>query len=393
MKSIYVPQSKLAQVKGVLKQFNKLLHTNGVSQLQYEISKPLVRDWYVTERNWVENKWVDSGIKKKVKLHKIDIEHMLVDIEGLSPVAFLNSKVSDFSDLLNEPVSCLSIAFKEKVLTPKELAIVFDENRYVICSHCNSHRKRDKAFVLSDNDGQKISYGASCVNAISGHSVVRIAKWCGYFMHLFDDMLKELSQLSRIVELGKKKGSTESVDVELFVSAVHSFVGDGKAFMSAKKPLPTYKRAMSAIDNEYNFRHSKLFIRFSAWVKKSKPKTQFHKKARFAFLEAEKVGVFEAKAAIIAALYNSFLQTVEYDFQVELAEGFYSGLVTVRSVEHSHKINHVVLRDPFGRLFSAEVSLNFPIGRLLLITGVISGIDRENGFPIYKLIELEEHQF
>ena len=127
MQSIYVPQSKLSQIKAHLNSFNKELHANGLEKVVFSVGKPLVREWFVTERKWDDNlkSWVDEGVKKSVKLHKIEFDYEFLHIENMIPLAYFNGSAAVFDDLLNEVVTCPSISFDNTLISNDLLKSVF----------------------------------------------------------------------------------------------------------------------------------------------------------------------------------------------------------------------------------------------------------------------------
>tara|TARA_B100002049_G_C16085118_1_gene379034 strand:- start:9582 stop:10772 length:1191 start_codon:yes stop_codon:yes gene_type:complete len=393
MTAIYVPQSKLAHIKALVNAFNKELHSNGLGRVSLSVEEAVVRDWYVTERYWENSKktWKDEGIKKKVKLHKITLQSDYVEIEGLTPIAYINGQGAKFDDLLNEPVSCSSVSFSKELVSHQMLKSVFDEKRSVKCDHCNSNRRRDKAFFMRALEGEDTAvYGANCVHSISEYTSTRLVRWYGFFKHKYERLLANIQQEIRIVTITRKPEVDAAFSFELFISNLHDTVMADAEFHGAKSPLPTYKRVLSSIVSGEKIKASGMDVRFSAWVKKMSPSTKFHKNARFQTLHALKEGVSVSNAALIAALYNDFLKSIKFSDAPVIPVGYTSGLAEISDIEHASGKNCVLLKDVHGRRFIAETLHNYPRGRLIAFEGIVLRYEYQSGVVSYYLSELKE---
>lgn len=396
MQSIYIPQSKLSQIKALLNAFNKELHSNGLPKISITIDKPIVRDWFVTERMWSEEdlKWIDKGVKKPVKLHKLDVSYDDILIDGLAPIAFINGAKAEFDDLLNEPTICPSVSFIEKPIAKEQLNGVFQDDRGVICDYCNSARKRDKAFILKNEAGKVGAvYGASCAHKVSGITSIRTIKWCGYYQQKLKEVEALIRNTSRIISIETAKPLDSSVSCELFISVLHNMILVDGEFKTAKAPLPTFKRVISSINAGEISKHPKMFARFKGWVSKLQGKNKFHKKARTTFLDTLDSGVCHKNAALLAALYNDFLGAIKFSNVSVLSLGYYSGLLMLEEVEHAHKENVLFLKDAYGRVFKSTAPYNFSVNKLMLVSGNIEKIEHKLGSVHYDLSNLQDVGF
>ena len=181
MTNFSIPTSNLSKLKARFEALNKKAKKLNCDQVSY--------------------KEVGTSIKKvEIGSEKVNIEYTAIEVSGFSPViaGWHLDLVIDHTN----PGGNVVIAIN------KDLDATAYRSVAATCQHCNKVRSRNFTYLLSNNEGDRMQVGKTCLKDFTGHqSPEDIASFASMLQTTFDEILddesvfQERGSASRMLDL------------------------------------------------------------------------------------------------------------------------------------------------------------------------------------------------
>lgn len=158
--NVYNVESFEAKVKGL----NKKAVKAGVSPVTYTIGS----EW-VKEKVWQKTPWSDGEAVEVVYFYKVAVIEW---DEIVYPGGWRLEGVIDHQERLVKSVPESTVSLRSY------------EERGVVCDHCHTSRDRKETFVLSNEAGEVVQVGRSCLHLFLGVAVERVLSGVGLLSDL-----------------------------------------------------------------------------------------------------------------------------------------------------------------------------------------------------------------
>ncbi len=394
MKEVFIPQANLMAFKAEVSRLNKHLAKGGFAPVRLQIGVDRIVPWWVSRHRFSESEmtWVTDSVKEKVRLQKVSvvIPDRGVNLGGMA--SYFSSEGVIFNELLNEPESLRYVPFTASVCSPKDFKIGFSDTRAVKCDHCDSSRRRSRAFIVSDDGSHRSTIGASCLSNMAQMTALKIVKWYGYYSHVEEASLGKLSRLRRMNVTDKPDLPVQRVSIELFITALFNAIKSRREYHDSKRPSPTFKSAFSAVVSGPVPASGFEVKRFLAWSQKVKPSSKYAARGKKKVEKCRESGVLLSDAAMLSSFFASFLRSIKFDFGVDCyAPGDHvSGFFKVESCHGAGGAYEVLLSDVWGRVYKGSSGVHYDAGSFQFITARAVSVNRDGVYPLHIISGLSD---